>query len=288
MPGSRKELKSHLDRLYETFDLEFLATDPLEFVHRYRGDEDREVVGLVSSALAYGRVAGIKRSLERVFSVMGPSPRGFVDALTPAKGLRLLNGFTHRFNDGRDVTALLLMARRMIERSGSIGEFFLEGYDPAEKNVKGAIESFTSRALALDTGGVYGRGVLPGDAGVRFFLPAPSGGSACKRLCLYLRWMVRPDDGLDFGIWTGVSPSKLVIPLDTHIARIARNIGLTSRTTPGWRMAEEITDALAELDPDDPTRYDFSLCRLGILDRCPRDMDPDRCEACMIREVCVL
>src|SRR3989338_3787467 len=105
--------------------------------------------------------------------------------------------------------------------------------------------------------------------GVKLFFPSPEDGSACKRLNLYLRWMVRSDDGVDFGILDKIPPSKLIIPLDTHIARICIYLGLTRLKSAGWKMAEEITDNLKLLDPDDPVKYDFALCHLGISGECP-------------------
>ncbi|MBE9531259.1 MAG: DUF2400 family protein, partial [Proteobacteria bacterium] len=117
---------------------------------------------------------------------------------------------------------------------------------------------------------------------------SPEKKSACKRLNLYLRWMVRRGDKLDFGLWRDITPAKLIIPLDTHIARISSNIGLTKRKSADWRMAEEITASLRELDPEDPTKYDFSLARLGILEKCTKNREPAKCEACLIKEICVL
>jgi len=281
-------LKERLDMLYRTYDRGFLSSDPLSFVHRYASSEDREVVGLIASCLAYGRVAGIKKSIERVLSVMGPGPAGFVLGFHPGGRKRPFRDFRHRFNTGDDMACLLYFMRQMMEEAGSIGAFFMEGYSPSDINVKNALTSFTSRALALDTAGIYGTGGLPRGAGVRFFFPSPSGGSPCKRLNLYLRWMVRRADGLDFGIWKDLPPSKLVIPLDTHIARISTNLGLTTRKSRDWKMAEEITSSLARLDPDDPVKYDFALCRLGILDICPLKADAGKCRGCMVREICAL
>ncbi|MBI5467732.1 MAG: TIGR02757 family protein [Deltaproteobacteria bacterium] len=280
--------KGYLDRLYETFDLDFLATDPLEFVHRFDRPEDREIVGLISSSLAYGRVAGIKRSIERVMAVVGNSPYRFTMGFSPERDSGLFSDFVHRFNRGPDISALIYFARQMIEDSGSIGGFFLKGYSPVHKNIKEALCAFSENALSLDSAPVYKRKKLPEKAGVRFFFPSPADGSPCKRLNLYLRWMVRRGDRLDFGQWKGVDTSKLVIPLDTHIARISKNIGLTGKTNPDWKMAEEITDGLKRLDPADPVKYDFALCRLGILDRCSRKVSAENCESCMIREICVL
>lgn len=288
MASDHKNLKRRLDRLYQTFDPAFLSTDPLEFLHRYDSPEDREVVGLVASSLAYGRVATIRKSIEWVLEKAGPSPRRFAETFTARKGLRAFEGFKHRFNDGRDVACLFLFARRMIEEGGSIGAFFEQGLSPEDATVRRAVESFSERVLSIGASSVYGTEELPAGAGVRFFFPSPSGGSGCKRLNLYLRWMVRGPDGLDFGLWPGVGPERLVIPLDTHIARISGNIGLTTKKTPSWAMAEDITATLRELDPRDPVRYDFALCRLGILDECPARVDRRKCEKCLMKELCVL
>ena len=288
MDAEKKRLKTLLDGLYERFDIAFLSTDPLEFVHRYDNDADREVAGLITSSLAYGRVDGIKRSVGRVLSVMGKSPARFAASFDPERDAGLFSGFIHRFNDGRDVACLIYYAGQMIRDSGSIGAFFMRGYDAKEKNVKGALVRFVDGVFSLDSSAIYGRTKLPPKAGVRFFFPSPSDGSPCKRLNLYLRWMVRRGDKLDFGIWKGVDTGKLVMPLDTHVARISRNIGLTKRANADWRMAEEVTDALKELDPRDPVKYDFAICRLGIIDECPRRADGEKCRRCAIKNICIL
>jgi len=288
MAIKKTSLKRYLERLYRTYDIGFLSSDPLEFVHRYADPADREVVGLIASSLAYGRVAGIRRSVERVLSVMGASPVRFAAAFRPAQGPGPFKDFAHRFNRGEDIACLVYFIRQMLEKSGSIGAFFMDGYSAGDKNIKGALGSFAANVLALDAGRIYGARSLPRGAGVRYFFPSPENGSACKRLNLYLRWMVRRSDGLDFGLWREVEPRKLVIPLDTHIARISRHIGLTKRRTPDWKTAEEITASLSELDPADPVKYDFALSRLGILDRCPAAAEPEKCRDCVIRKVCVL
>ncbi len=144
------------------------------------------------------------------------------------------------------------------------------------------------RAKALSPGAIYGTKRLPEKAGVRFFFPSPSGKSPCKRLNLYLRWMVRRGDDLDFGLWEQVDPARLVIPLDTHVARISRHLGLSQRKTADWKMAEEVTDALKELDPLDPVKYDFSISRLGILERCTKKRSASMCRECVINDVCVI
>jgi uncharacterized protein (TIGR02757 family) len=120
---------------------------------------------------------------------------------------------------------------------------------------------------------------------LRHLVSDPRAGSACKRLVLYARWMVRPADGVDLGLWP-IAPSDLVIPVDTHIHRISRNLGLTNRRTATWATAEEITAALRKFDPDDPVKYDFALCHLGVSRECPSRPDPAKCEQCVLQDVC--
>ena len=279
------DLKALLDSLYAARSPRHLANDPLSFCHRYASPDDREIAGLIASSLAYGTVTSILKSLEAVFGPMGPSPRRFVERFEPKAGLRLYAGFKHRFNDGRDLCALLLAARTMIEEADTIGEFFTGGLDPLAEDVTEALAAFSAAVLAFDYAPVFGAQGIPADAYFPFFVPSPLGGSACKRLCMYLRWMVRPADGIDLGVWTGIAPSQLVIPVDTHIHRIARNLGLTQRRQADWRTAREITAALRRLDPADPVKYDFALCHLGISEGCDGTLQP-RCTACPVGTIC--
>ncbi len=136
--------------------------------------------------------------------------------------------------------------------------------------------------MALDLRTAYGR--VPARPGVAYFFPRPSAGSACKRLNLFLRWMVR-QDALDLGVWRGVSAAQLVVPLDTHVIRVGRCLGLTRYTSPGWRMAADITGALRRLDPGDPVRYDFALCHLGMMNACGFNR-AERDRNCPLRGVC--
>ncbi len=282
------DLKRRLDGLYRRYGPGYLHTDPVSVPRSYAEPEDREVAGLITAALAYGQVPQIMASVRRVMAIMGERPAAFVRRFDPGRDRALLRGFVHRFNDARDMGLLLHFTRQALDRSGSLEGFFLEGYSAGDDDIGPALSSFVRRMLALDCSAYYRKGVLPAAAGVRFFLPSPDGGSTCKRLNLFLRWMVRPDDGVDFGIWRGVSPSKLIIPLDTHVSRIAAAIGLTSRRTAGWKMAREVTGRLRAMDVGDPVKYDFALCRLGILDECPRRRDPVKCRGCELRPHCVL
>jgi uncharacterized protein (TIGR02757 family) len=258
-----ERLRERLESLYRHYDHRFVDPDPLELVRIQPTPADREVVGLIASALAYGAVAQIKRSIGRVLAVLGDAPAQAVDRLEPREAARALAGFKHRFNDGRDVACLLFFLRQMRDQAGSVESFFLAGHDPAGEDVEEALGSFSARALALDHGGLYGRGALPDKAGVRFFFPSPRDGSACKRLNLYLRWMARRD-GVDLGVWRGLDPAALVIPLDAHIFAIARRVRLTRYRSAGWPMAIDITRRLRRLDPRDPVKYDFAFHRMGL------------------------
>lgn len=278
--NSDAELKAHLDLLYSRYGATFLESDPICFPRRYAAKDDREIVGFVATAMAYGRVAQIKATLERLAAIMGDSPARFVRGFDPADGRRLLRGFVHRFNDAKDTGLLLHYMRQMLERSGSIEGFFMEGYSPGHDDIGPALSSFVQRALDLDSAPYYRADRLPVSAGVRFFLPSPRAGSTCKRLNLFLRWMVRRDDGVDFGIWSAVSPAKLVIPLDTHVSRIASWLGLTRRRTVDWAMAIEVTRRLRRLEPEDPVKYDFALSRLGIVEGCPNHRGAAGCDLC--------
>jgi uncharacterized protein (TIGR02757 family) len=171
----------------------------------------------------------------------------------------------HRWTRGIDLVALLWVLRQMIERNGTLEGFFLEGYSDDHEDIGPALDSFSTRALALDLRQAYGK--VPARAGVCYFFPRPSAGSACKRLNLFLRWMIR-DDEIDLGVWTRVPAAKLVVPLDTHILRLGKCLRLPRYNSAGWKMAADITASLRALEAADPVRYDFSLCHVGMMGAC--------------------
>jgi uncharacterized protein (TIGR02757 family) len=279
------DVKAILDRLYAARSPRHLANDPISFCHRYSDPADQEVAAVIASAFAYGGIKVILRTLETIFTELGPSPRNYVECLSPAKALMAFGGFKHRFNDVRDLVALLWAIRQMIEDAGSINAFFLRFDDTKAQDVTAALNGYCAAVLALDFRPVFGNATAPPGSYFPFLFPAPVAGSACKRLCMFLRWVVRPADGIDLGIWRGVSPSRLVIPVDTHISRICSYLGFTRRTSADWRMACEITAALRKLDPLDPIKYDFSLAHLGISEGC-NGVDPLRCISCAIKGIC--
>lgn len=279
-------LKKHLDSLYRKFDIKFLSPDPLELVHRFSSPEDREVAGLIAASLAYGKVERILVSVNDIFTIMDNHPYAFTKKFDPKKDKKKFKKFVHRFNKGEDIACLVFMMKQVLDEHGSLGEFFKKGYSRKDKSIAPALSQFVKGMLALDSSPFYRGNGLPDNAGVRYFLPSPEKGSACKRLNLYLRWMVRKADKLDFGLWKDIPPARLIIPLDTHIAKISRNLGLTKTKNPGWKMAEEITASLKKLDPKDPIKYDFPLSRLGIMNLCTGKKHKQKCAACELLAVC--
>lgn len=285
MKNERENLKETLDALYANRSRQHLANDPLSFCHRFRQPEDQEIVGLIAAAFAYGNVKIILRTLEGIFSKIGPSPRRFVESFDPVADGRRFAGFKHRFNDHRDLCALLVALRTMLAEADSIEAFFLAGFAPEDADTTRALTQFSAAVLAFDYADVFGTAAPPADCYFPFLFPSPASGSACKRLCMYLRWMVRPADGIDLGIWRSIPPAKLVIPVDAHIQKICRLLGLTARKQADWKMAREITAALRRLDPLDPVKYDFSICHLGISEGCSGTSSP-QCAACAVKGLC--
>lgn len=246
-----------LESLYRRLNRrEYVHPDPLEFLYRYERPRDRDLVALVASGLAYGRVRQILRSVSAVLAALGPAPGEYAAVADPAELRGKLRGFRHRFVTGRNVAAMLAGAGRLIRRHGSLKAAFLAGAEPGHQTVLPALGAFVGRLTAA----------APGETG--HLLPDPARGSACKRLNLMLRWLVR-SDRVDPGGWESVGPEKLIVPLDTHMHRIARSLGLTSRKSADLRTALEITAAFRRISPADPVRYDFALTRLGIRE----DMD---------------
>jgi uncharacterized protein (TIGR02757 family) len=259
-------LRVELDRLHDSYNVPDSAADPVQFVWRYNDPRDREVVAAIASGLAFGRLASVLASVERVLALLGPNPAAYLDALDVRSAREVLASVVHRWTRGDDLVALLVVLRDLRARHGSLEGAFLAGDDASSADVAPGLEAFCAAACAVDVREAYG-GARRGRLGVQYFFPRPSLGSACKRLNLFVRWMAR-HDAVDPGGWTGVSRSRLVIPLDTHTIRVGRCLRLTRYTSPGWRMAADITATLRRIDPEDPVRYDFSLCHMSMMGAC--------------------
>jgi len=274
MPVRRERLRERLDMLVATFDVSTIAPDPLQLVLRFANPLDQEVAGLLAAAFAYGRADIVVANVGRVLDRMEPSPYEYLMKFTPEEGRRRFKGFAHRFQKTTELVDLLSCLAIAIREHGSIGELFRSSYRDDDDDIGPSLTRFvdamigTRRTKALD-----------------YLLTSPANGSACKRMNLFLRWMVRRTPP-DIGIWTFVDPSKLVMPVDTHVHRIATFLGLNDRATPDWKAARALTDRLARFDRADPVRYDFAICRLGILDLCSRRRKKENCDVCLLREVC--
>lgn len=258
------------------------AADPVGFVHRYERKDDQEIAGLVASSLAFGRVASVRASVARVLGVLAAhgGPAAAVEHTSEDELREALGDFVHRVYRGPDVARVLANAGMLRRTYGSLGHFFASRRGPHQERAAQLADALRG-APNHDS-----EQAQQNSRGLRHLMPDPRAGSACKRLNLYLRWMVRPADGVDLGLWP-TSPAELVIPVDTHVHRIAKNLGLTQRNDASWRTAEEITSTLRVLDPDDPVKYDFALCHLGISRECPSRRDEDKCARCALRTVCL-
>lgn len=243
--------KDRLEELYRRYNKrKYVHPDPLEFLYEYPDIRDREIVGLIASSLAYGRVEQILKSVSRVLKVVGKRPSRFLKEMPESYIKEELTGFRHRFNTGADVAEMLCGVRAVIDKFDTLNQCLAIGLE-RNGNLLEALEFLVSE-ISCGKSRDFG-----------FLLPTPAAGSACKRLNLFLRWMVRSDE-VDPGGWNALKPSDLVIPLDTHIYRNCRKLGLTSRKQADMKTALEITGAFRDIVPEDPVRYDFVISRIGI------------------------
>lgn len=285
LSGSRAErLRSLLDGLRSEAALaRRVADDPVELVHQFKTPGDQEVAGLFCACLAYGRVDLFKPVLRQLLASLGPSPRDYCLALAERLDFSPFAGLVYRFNVGADLAALAWAIGDALREHGSLESLFLS---PAiqRSNLQGSLAAFSGWLRSRPQ--VQIRRALGPPRALHHLLPDAGRGAATKRLLLYLRWMVRPADGVDLGAWTRLSPAALLIPVDTHVARMARQLGLTRRRDLSWRTAEEITASLRLLDPQDPTKYDFTLCHFGMSGRCPPRRQGHRCRLCPLLDLC--
>jgi uncharacterized protein (TIGR02757 family) len=293
----REDWEALFQRFHQS---KYLSSDPIEFVWKYSNPHDQEVVALVAATLAYGGVIQIRRAVEGVLSGLeelsgGQSPSHAIAALTnPADRARFEKrfeqaGWGHRFNRSHDLVAFLEAVALARARYGSVGALFSKIQsevdddstvrEPLDRLMQALIEPIQDRMT-------YGLG---------YFFTAPKDGSTCKRWLMFLRWAGRRDE-LDPGFWSKGSdlklshplrPEQLVFPLDTHTGALAQMLGLTQRKSLNWRVAEEVTAFFRTIDPHDPVRFDFALCRLGILDQCQKKFVPEICDRCELRSGCI-
>ncbi|MDD3014141.1 MAG: TIGR02757 family protein [Candidatus Gastranaerophilales bacterium] len=250
-----KEFLDEQVKKYETSD--FIINDPVQFPHKFSDKLDQEISGLISSCLAYGKREKIIEDVEIIHKIMNYKPAEFVRNFDFKKDFKNFINFKHRYTAGNDVAILIHLIGIALQQYDSLEHIFLSGYSDTDKNIKPALTNFVSILKSY----------FPDDeknlSGVNYLLPSPEKGSACKRLNLFLKWMIRTGP-VDLNIWKKIPPSKLIIPLDTHVARLSRKLNLVCRNADDWKTAEEITENLKQFDSSDPVKYDFAIFGLGI------------------------
>lgn len=254
---SKIELKQKLDYYYQTFDRSTLSPDPLEFPHRFKDYFDIEISAFISSLFAYGNVRQIILILEKIHLLMNNRPYEFVKNYDRKKGREIFKDVVHRFYSSNDIIVLFEVLKNIYDEHGSLKNLFMNCYLNSGENTKEAISCFSKVMINM----MHSKTEIT--HGIKFMFPFPKKGSTCKRMNLFLRWMVRKDE-LDFGLWNEIPTDKLIIPVDTHVASISKKLKLTGQKNVTWKMAEEITANLKKFDPDDPVKYDFAICHIGM------------------------
>jgi uncharacterized protein (TIGR02757 family) len=279
--GERMEsVKTVLDKLYAKYNhREFIKPDPLQFVYLYSRPADMEIAGFLAAELAYGRVQQIQKSVTNLLGRMGNSPFDFVLNFDKQKRKKLEN-FKHRFTAGSDISDLLELLKKVLNEYGSIEEFFIQGYNTNDKNIIPALSKFCDSLLKM-----YAKThTTDTSVQLRYLLTSPAAGSACKRLNLFLRWMVRDDD-VDAGLWKHIDKAKLIVPVDVHMGRLCRILGFHGRKIVSLSTAMEITEHFSGITPADPVKYDFALSRIGIVENCTGRYHSS-CELCELFKLC--
>jgi uncharacterized protein (TIGR02757 family) len=271
-----RQKKLLLERLYAKYNHRiFVPPDPLQFVYRYADRRDVEIAAFLASALAYGRVRQIERSLTQLFDRMDNQPFQFTSRFD-GRGRAKLHSFKHRFTTGDDLSDLLALFRRVFDDYGSLEAFFALGCRSEDATVLPALSRFCDSLCRR-----HGRQV---PAGLNYLLANPSRGSASKRLHLFLRWMARCDE-VDLGLWKYIDKARLIVPMDVHMGRLCRILGLHDDKTISLSTALKVTEAFAEIEPGDPVKYDFALSRIGILEDC-NGQPRSACASCELCHIC--
>ena len=238
-------LKERLDTLYNAYNrTSYIQYDPIKYVHEFEDETEIELMALLASSLSFGRVTQIFKALDRLLDIFNHEPLKYVSGLKERPDPNLLS-FRYRFVTGLDVFNLLLAAQRILKEFGSIGQFAREQYG------EGGLQD-----LADD--------IIRAFKDVHYLIPSSLRKSPCKRLFMFFRWMVRHDN-IDFGLWNFIPPRELVMPLDTHIFRVSKELCLTKRCSASLNTAIEITDNLRTYSRSDPVKYDWALSHMGII-----------------------
>ena len=276
MDKQQIKLKTALEKLYTKYNhRSLIKPDPLQFVYKYSNRRDMEVAGFLAAVLAYGKVRQIEKKLTDLLDRMNGSPYNFILHFDGKKRCKLKN-FKHRFTTGDDVSDLLMLLKKVLRRYRNIESFFTQGYSKKDENIVPALSKFCNSLLAMSSRHIT--------KGLAYLLPRPESGSACKRLNLFLRWMVRRDS-VDAGLWRSVDKAKLIVPVDVHMGRLCRILGLYNQRTVSLSAAVKITESFAAIEPTDPVKYDFAISRVGIIENCT-GRRRNECRTCELSELC--
>ena len=277
------ELKSLLDKVLTEYPpVNRVSADPVQFQRRFfdegRSQTEVEAVAVFSAMLSYGSAAQFTK---KIAAIMQSCNMEFLKLITsePDKQFPWIG---YRLSTAEEIAIFAYSIGNVIKKFGSLKMAFLEGYNTSKNTIVG-LTSLRNAVYAESE-----KLINPVPHGIKHLLPDPQAGGCCKRWHMFLRWMVRPNDGVDVGIWNEVSPSELIIPLDTHISKISRNLGLTSRNSNDLKTAIEITAKLKECCPEDPIKYDFAICHLGIGGKCTYGKDTELCKKCLLSELCII
>lgn len=250
---TRSELKEYLDEQVDRFNtLSFINDDPIQIPHRFRKKQDIEIAGLFAAILAWGQRPTIIRKCTELLEMMDNDPHRFILEHKPRDVKQFLK-FKHRTFNATDTLYFLSFLQWFYQRNGSLSAAFNPG---SHETTEQSLIAFHKLFFSLEHA----------PSRTRKHIATPERKSTCKRLNMYLRWMVRSDDrGVDFGIWKHViSPSQLVCPCDVHVDRVARSLKLIKRKQTDWQTALELTARLRQFDATDPVKYDFALFGIGV------------------------
>tara|TARA_A100001037_G_scaffold148974_1_gene134583 strand:+ start:36758 stop:37675 length:918 start_codon:yes stop_codon:yes gene_type:complete len=278
-------IKRKLEIIFKKYNQNiFLNSDPLGIVHEYKNSKDQELVAFVSSTFAFGNITYIRKTLKAIFFELGKSPTNTLFNMGSNLDNTLFRDFKYRWINSSAIRTFMLILSSILKKYGSLENCFLENYKKDEETLRDSLIHFRNKLI---NEGKNRKIDEKGNQGLQYLLPDPSKSSPCKRFNLFLRWVIRPSDGIDLGLWRSIHTNQLTIPLDTHMAKICVQIGLTKRKITNYLTAEDITNSLKAIDPIDPTRFDFAISRLGILKHCPKKCIVEICCECPIKELCI-
>lgn len=253
-----RKLNEFLDRKVEQYNQpSFIPDDPVCIPHSFTLKQDIEIAGLFAAVFAWGNRTTIINKSRELFALMDNAPYDFIMNHS-VQDLKNLSGFKHRTFNTTDLLYFIEFFQYHYFFHNSLETAFIRTMNPGDKTIENALTGFHIYFLSLQD--------IP--VRTRKHVASPANKSTCKRLCMFMRWMVRNDNkGVDFGLWKNIMPSQLVSPVDVHVARVAKRFGLLHRTQIDWQAALELTAYLRTLDKQDPVKYDYALFGLGAEER---------------------